>query len=661
MNIKKCFSRLCCVLVLLSLFPAAANAASKPSQAGERKLEGGQRDFKWPVPGQYNMSSCFLDNRAHYSLDIAGPMNSKVVASYDGTVIDIFTGCEHNWGENPKKDCNHSWGNFVLLEHSYTLKSGKKITLYSRYAHLTDVTVSVGKTVARGEKIGTVGSTGRSSGPHLDYEILYGGTSPSRTYSVDPYINELLELPDELHTTFGKCCQEYVAYVKQLYPRCAHSKYNSKGACTDCGYVFDWKATRDIDAMGKYSVSADTTAYGIPYAQTEGTKLSAGDTVSVNATVVNGPGEMWYEVSVGDGKTGYVPKSALKLHSYFESEIKLSSLTVKNGQVLKQASHRLDGRITSRYPLRSITGYLDGEKYASWSGTGGVREITLRGTNLNKKLNFAQLTPGEHTLAIYVTDSTGREAVQVCDCTFQIEKNVVTYTVTFTEMEENTAITVEEGKALGELPVPAKEGQRFAGWFTEDEQEVSAETIPTEDMTLQPKWEQITYQVSFDDVTVQFNHGDTITEDHNGVKETHVFLGWFTEDGQEIPVGTPVLQDMVLHSQWEPKSFEIKLDPAGGELEQKGPESVTFGGDYTHLCTPTREGYVFVGWELDGQIITDETVVEKYETHTLTAVWEEEKEEPTFWWLIPVALLVLLGGIGAFFFVQKRNNAKALF
>ncbi len=661
MNIKKHFSRLCCGLLLLSLLPVSILAASNPpSQAGERKLEGGQRDFKWPVPGQYNLSSCFLDNRAHYSLDIAGPMNSKVVASYAGTVIEIFTGCEHNWGKS--SNCCSSWGNFVLLEHSYTLKSGKSITLYSRYAHLTDVTVAVGKTVARGEKIGTVGSTGRSSGPHLDYEILYGGTSPSKTYSVDPYINELLELPDELHTTFGKCCQEYVAYVKTLTPRCGHPQYNSKGACTDCGYVYDWKATRDIDAMGNYTVSADTTAYGIPYSQTERTSLSEGETVSVNATVVNGPGETWYEVSLEDGKTGYVPKSALKLQGYLESQIQLSSLTVKNGQVLKQASHRLDGRITSRYPLRSITGYLDGEKYASWSGTGGVREIDLRGTNLNKKLSFSAMEPGEHTLAIYVTDSTGREAVQVADCTFQIEKNVVTYTVTFTEMEENTAITVEEGKALGELPVPVKEGHRFAGWFTEDEVEATAETIPTGDMTLQPKWEQITYQVSFDDVTVQFSHGDAITEEHNGVKDTHLFLGWFTEDGREIPVGTPVLRDMVLHSQWEPKSFEIKLELAGGELELKGGVSATYGETYSELYTPTREGYVFVGWELDGQIITDETVVEKYETHTLTALWQEEaKEEPTFWWLIPVALIVLLGGVGVFVFIQKRNNAKALF
>lgn len=562
MKTKSILFRLSCLLILLCLLPISALAADPPSQAGERKLTGGQRDFAWPVPGQYNLSSCFLDNRAHYSLDIAGPMGSEVVASYVGTVIDIFTGCEHNWGKSG--NCCSSWGNFVLLEHSYILASGKTVTLYSRYAHLTDVSVSVGQTVGRGEKIGTVGSTGRSSGPHLDYEILYGGTSPSRTYSVDPYINELLELPEELHTTFGQCCQEYVAYVKTLYPRCIHANYGSDGKCTACGYLYDWKATRDIDAMGYYTVTAQTQAFGIPYTQSAGTALAAGETVSVNATVVNGPGETWYEVSLADG-TAYVPKAALTFHSYFASDIKIGSLTLTDGQVLKQEPYRLDGRITSKYPLRSIVGYLDGKQYASWSGTGGVREISLRGTALNKKLSFADLEPGEHTLAIFVTDSTGREAVQIIDCGFTIEKAPETYTVTFMETEENSAVTLQEGQMLGELPVLSAEGQRFLGWFTESGEEVTAQTVPTGNMTLYPKWE-------------------------------------------EIPAET------------EP-------------------------------TVPTQPD--------ESEPPTEATTVPA--TEAKTAGQEEETEPISRLWLIPAVLLVLGGGAGVFFLIQKRRNAHALF
>ena len=486
MRHKKLLFRLCCVLLVLGLLPVCVYAASPPSQAGERKLEGGQRDFLWPVPGQYNLSSCYLDNRNHRSLDIAAPMGEKVVASYAGKVIDIFTGCEHNWGKSG--NCCSSWGNFVLLEHAYKLKNGTSITLYSRYAHLTDVSVKVGQTVTRGEKVGTVGSTGRSSGPHLDYDILKGGTSKS--YSLDPYINELLELPEELHTTFGKCCQEYVTYVKLLYPRCVHAQYNSKGACTDCGYVYDWKATRDIDAMGTYTVSAETKAYSIPYTQTDGTALRAGQTVSVSATAVNGLGETWYEVALDGGNTGYVPKAALTFKGYFDSQIKLSDCTVKDGMTLQQASYRLDGKVTSVYPLRKVVGYLDGNQYASWTGTGGVREISLRSTALNKKLSFAELEPGQHTLAIFVTDSTGRDAVQVFQGTFVVEKVLQEFTVTFVG-QESTTITVQEGSPLGELPVLSRLGQLFLGWFTENGEAVTAETVPTGDMTLYAKWEEI--------------------------------------------------------------------------------------------------------------------------------------------------------------------------
>ena len=493
MKQRKIMVRLCCLLLLLSLLPMGVFAADKPpSQAGTRKLEGGQRDFIWPVPGEYHLSSCFLDNREHYSLDISAPMGKKIVASYGGTVIDIFTGCEHNWGK--RGSCCSSWGNYVLLEHSYQLKSGEIITLYSRYAHLTKVSVKVGQRVVKGEKIGTNGSTGNSTGPHLDYEILYGGKSPSKKYSVDPYINDLLELPDELYTTFGQCCRDYVAYVKKIYPQCTHDHFDKNGYCTDCGYAYDWKTTRDIDALGYYKVNEQVTAFAIPYPQDEGTALEAQSTVSVAASLVNGLGQEWYEVSLEDGKVGYVPKKALTFQSYFASRIGGVLSTLEDGQVLPQASHRLDGTITSRYPIRSIVGYLDGEKYASWSGTGSIREMSLRGTKLNKNLNFAKLSPGEHTLTITATDVTGREAMQIISCTFVIKKTQKTFTVTFVTEPEKTLLTLEEGKPLGELPVLMLEDKNFLGWFTEGGQQVTAQTVPLGDMTLLPRWEDIIYE-----------------------------------------------------------------------------------------------------------------------------------------------------------------------
>ena len=419
---KGLLRRLCCLLLIICLLPVYGLAAETPaSQAGERKFDGGQRDFKWPVPGVYNLSSCFLDNRAHYALDIAGDMGSDVIASYDGVVVGISEKCVHNWGKPKGETCCSGWGNYILLQHNYTLADATQVVLYSRYAHLTDVLVTEGQTVTAGEKIGTVGSTGRSTGPHLDYEILWKEQSPSSTYSVDPYVNDLLELPEELHTTFGPCCQEYVAYVKTLYPRCAHSAFDDTGKCVDCGYEYRWKDTWDCDAMGNYTVAAETQANVIPYAAASGTAFAAAEVIGVNATVVNGQGQTWYEVTLADQSLGYVPQAALSFHSYFDSKIESTLTTLTEGQIIPQASHRVDGIVTSDYPLRKLTGYLDGNSYGTWTGEGSNRTVRLAVTEINWFLQFSTLEPGEHTLTVTAEDSTGREPITIITCTFYVE------------------------------------------------------------------------------------------------------------------------------------------------------------------------------------------------------------------------------------------------
>ena len=62
---------------------------------------------------------------------------------------------------------SNGYGNQVVIDHGYGYQS--------RYAHLSVITVAEGMTVKRGEQIGNVGSTGKSTGAHLHYEVVYRG------------------------------------------------------------------------------------------------------------------------------------------------------------------------------------------------------------------------------------------------------------------------------------------------------------------------------------------------------------------------------------------------------------------------------------------------------------------------------------------------------
>ncbi len=90
--------------------------------------------------------------RMHAGVDMAGNIGLKVYATGDGTV----TIAEYNF---------HGYGREVAIDHGYGYST--------RYGHLSKIYVKRGEKVKRGQLIGELGSSGRSTGPHLHYEIRY--------------------------------------------------------------------------------------------------------------------------------------------------------------------------------------------------------------------------------------------------------------------------------------------------------------------------------------------------------------------------------------------------------------------------------------------------------------------------------------------------------
>ena len=120
---------------------------SGPTQIGGAAGPGG---CLWPMPGA-RVSRGY--GSGHMGIDMFAPHGSPIYASAAGEVI--FAG----WNSG-------GYGNLVLVDHG---------SFVTAYAHQSQVGVSVGQQVGQGELVGYEGSTGRSTGPHLHFEVRVGG------------------------------------------------------------------------------------------------------------------------------------------------------------------------------------------------------------------------------------------------------------------------------------------------------------------------------------------------------------------------------------------------------------------------------------------------------------------------------------------------------
>jgi murein DD-endopeptidase MepM/ murein hydrolase activator NlpD len=108
-----------------------------------------------PVSSNFGLRRDPFDGhlRFHKGMDLAAPTGTAVLAPWDGKVVS--TGFEAGYG------------NFVVVEHPEGFKT--------RYAHLEGSAVRKGDVVTAGEELGTVGRSGRSTGPHLHFEVIKNG------------------------------------------------------------------------------------------------------------------------------------------------------------------------------------------------------------------------------------------------------------------------------------------------------------------------------------------------------------------------------------------------------------------------------------------------------------------------------------------------------
>lgn len=124
--------------------PAVRQTASSPARGAS---------FAWPTYGVLTQGYWLP---AHPAIDLGASTGTTVRAADDGIVAQA------GWS-------SYGYGNYVAINHYDGYQT--------LYAHLSRIDVSPGEAVARGEQIGAVGSTGRSTGPHLHFEVILNGRS----------------------------------------------------------------------------------------------------------------------------------------------------------------------------------------------------------------------------------------------------------------------------------------------------------------------------------------------------------------------------------------------------------------------------------------------------------------------------------------------------
>lgn len=204
---------------------------------------------------------------------------------------------------------------------------------------------------------------------------------------------------------------------------------------------------------------------------------------------------------------------------------------------------------------------------------------------------------------------------------------------------DETEREFEYGKALGELPIPTREGYTFGGWYEMangygDQITSTTKMYYTQDVTIYAKWiskpinvslDANGGEVSTDSITVSFGklYGSIPTPTRKG----YVFGGWYTDatGGSKIEITTVVsnLNDHTIYAHWTAGTYTVYFDATGGNVTPRS-KKVTYDSTYGDLPIPTMFGYTFEGWyttESGGAKVEDSTVVNIISTQTLYAHW----------------------------------------
>lgn len=305
----------------------------------------------------------------------------------------------------------------------------------------------------------------------------------------------------------------------------------------------------------------------------------------------------------------------------------------KDGYVFKYWSYNdteydFESPVTANIELKAVwSSNTDGPYTVKFDSAGGT-EVADQTVKKNKKAT-APKTPTKtgYVFLDWTLDgkvysfSTKVTADITLVATWAQEGN---YTVRFDTNGSEDVIAsqiIKAGKLVSKPKDPVRDGWELKEWQFEDKP-YDFNTKVSQDMVLKAIWQLPHFDVTFDSAggstvkTQSIEINKTAKKPTNPTKTGYTFKGWFIGE-TEYEFTTPVTAAITLVAHWEVNKYMVDFDSDGGSDVES--QLIEYGAKVSQPANPTKDGWVFEKWQLNGTTYNFDTKVTK--AITLKAVW----------------------------------------
>jgi murein DD-endopeptidase MepM/ murein hydrolase activator NlpD len=220
----------------------------------------------------YGYGDVFFENVVHTGIDIPGDIGTPILAAGEGKVVYAGQGI-YRGGNNVYDD---PYGKAIVIQHSFSYQGEP---LYTLYAHLDEILVVEEQEVKAGQKIGYMGNTGKTTGPHLHFEVRVGENEYFSTRNPDLWISPPQGwgvLVGQILTYDGRQHEQQVVYLYRSEDDQDSNETNNYlwiaksyqyEAINSDSYYKENLTVSNIPA-GKYLISIPVTNIGFSYQET---------------------------------------------------------------------------------------------------------------------------------------------------------------------------------------------------------------------------------------------------------------------------------------------------------------------------------------------------------------------------------------------------------